>query len=335
MELDIDRIARVVGKTSLEKVREAYDIVRNSRISPFLVGPSGCGKSTIASYVAKKYATRFKTKVHYVQVSPDQTKTSLILGLKLVNGSLVPSRGVIAQAMAEGSIVIVDEATHATAEILLMLNSVLDRIAVTSIGDDIVYAADTFRIIFCANTSSYAGNVRLPQSFARRVLAIPCDYPPREEEILIASSIVKSIASEKTAVEDCVLNYLVSLMRDVRTDAFPVCVTNVAGALIRLGVYSKNESNDHAILASITNRVSGESELRSIYRRIYGQSGDTLSVRQIVEDTNVKGFFSFMSKVGKARFSAIIFSSFMGDLDIQGNNKAISDAKTKLKGALP
>ena len=50
--------------------------------------PSGSGKSIIAMNLARQYALAKNVPAYYVQLSPEQTKTSLILGLRLENGSL-------------------------------------------------------------------------------------------------------------------------------------------------------------------------------------------------------------------------------------------------------
>ena len=88
----------------------------------FVLGPSGSGKSIIAMNLARQYALAKNVPAYYVQLSPEQTKTSLILGLRLENGSLAVKNGVVADCMERGGIIIVDEATHSVQEILLMFN---------------------------------------------------------------------------------------------------------------------------------------------------------------------------------------------------------------------
>lgn len=117
-------------------------------------------------------------------MSPEQTKTSLILGLRLENGSLTVKNGVVADCMEKGGSIIVDEAAHSVQEILLMFNSILDRTSVTAIGDKMIYANEDFLIVFCANDSRYAGSVKLPQSFAQRLVSFYFDYPVADDELL-------------------------------------------------------------------------------------------------------------------------------------------------------
>jgi MoxR-like ATPase len=167
MELNLDKVPKLVGKVARDRFMEISTLLENSSWPIYLVGPSGSGKSIMAMNVAGWYSKKYGVPAYYVQLSPDQTKTSLILGLRLINGSLVPVKGLIATAMEKGGIVIVDEAAHATQELLLMFNSICDRTSITAIGDAIVESKDSFRVVFASNSSSYAGNSKLPQSFAQ------------------------------------------------------------------------------------------------------------------------------------------------------------------------
>lgn len=187
--LDPSQVPELVGEDAAKRLSRCLSILNNTIWPLYLTGPSGSGKTLTAMNIAKQYSQAHCVPAYYVQLSPEMTKTSLILGLRLISGSLQVVDGVVAHCMQTRDIIVVDEAAHTTHELLLMFNSILDRTSVTSVGDRIIYAADTFRIIFCSNDSSYAGNVRLPQSFAQRMVSFHFDYPSFESEFLITRQI--------------------------------------------------------------------------------------------------------------------------------------------------
>lgn len=310
--LDVNAVPQLVGEVAKDRLLESLRIVMNSRVPLYFTGPSGSGKTVIALNLAKAYAKAMKVPAYYVQLSPDMTKTSLILGLRLKNGSLEVQDGVIAQAMRAGGIVIIDEATHTTQELLLMLNSVLDRTSVTSVGDEIIFAEDTFRTVFCSNFG-YSGNVKLPQSFAQRLLAFDFDYPTEEDEIKIAKAIaVDELPQGKYDVPDKAVKYLVSLMREHRSTEMPLSVRNVSNALIRLSLTKKlkEEEDIDSALSEMT-----ESTARKMAERLSVKS--VTSVQDLLK-SDIGDFMKYMAVVTPDRFREIVRSSFAYHLDIDG-----------------
>lgn len=87
-QLDLKKIPAVVGKAGRELLQRCYGVLEHTRWPLYIVGPSGSGKSIIAMNLARQYARQRQVPAYYVQLSPEQTKTSLILGLRLENGSL-------------------------------------------------------------------------------------------------------------------------------------------------------------------------------------------------------------------------------------------------------
>lgn len=321
MKLDLNVINDLVGKAAEEKVNECLGIINSTKWPLYFIGPSGSGKTAISMAVAKAYAQEHNVPAYYLQLSPDQTKTSIILGLRLINGSLVPVKGVVAQAMEEGAIIIIDEATHTNQELLLMFNSIMDRTSITSIGDEIVYAKDTFRIIFSSNNQYYAGNVRLPQSFAQRVVTFRFDYPSFIDEVKITAKIVSDEYSGKKAIMPVsVLKYICSFIREIRSDIYPLSARNAAIAVMRLLILAKEKINEQQSKDSeeddyFTKGQNVESIRRRIANRILGrdvQSVDELKCKDVNE------FVNFVSMIGIPRFREIILSSCMFYLDVDG-----------------
>lgn len=111
-QLDLQQIPKIVGEDGTQLLARCYAVLEHTRWPLYIVGPSGSGKSIIAMNLARQYALAKNVPAYYVQLSPEQTKTSLILGLRLENGSLAVKNGVVADCMERGGIIIVDEATH-------------------------------------------------------------------------------------------------------------------------------------------------------------------------------------------------------------------------------
>lgn len=82
-KLDVKKVPRVVGVKGRRMLKRCLNVIENTKWPLYIVGPSGSGKSIIAMNIAKEYAMKHKVDAYYVQLSPEQTKTSLILGLRL------------------------------------------------------------------------------------------------------------------------------------------------------------------------------------------------------------------------------------------------------------
>lgn len=325
MVMNLSSVKPLVGGTARARFQETYAMLENTRWPLYFTGPSGSGKTAMAMALAKQYSSEYDVPAYYVQLSPDQTKTSVILGLRLVRGTLRPVRGTVALAMESGGIIIVDEATHTTQELLLMFNGIMDRVSVTAVGDDIVYAEDTFRIVFCSNDSVYAGNVKLPQSFAQRVASFTFGYPTHGDEVKIAKKIVEDEFSGGMDVPYQVVKYLVSFIRDVRSDEFPLSARNVASSIIRLSLAPKGEEtmdkyfaigNPEAIRRMIATRVNGAASSMDL------------------TGSDVNTVVSYISRVGVEKFREVVLCSVMYYLDVDGMDLASEEIKNKIKNGV-
>lgn len=312
--LDFEKIPEVVGKGPLDFLKQGYRLISKTKWPLYITGPSGSGKSIIAMNIAKMYAKKRNVPAYYVQLSPEQTKTSLILGLRLKNGSLEAVNGVVADCMEQGGIIIIDEATHSTQEMLLMFNSILDRTSITSIGDKTVSSADTFRIIFCANDSRYSGNVKLPHSFAQRLVGFYCDYPSWEDEVAIVGKMLEDEYEGNITVPLPVIKYIVSLMRELRRDNFPLSVRNASIASVLLQIAPKKKASEVTEDDKyFTSGVNVESVRRIIANRIFNKKVESVSE---LNGPEMQKFTRYITRVGIDKFKAIILQSFMYYLDI-------------------
>ncbi len=334
MELNYERIPKLTGEDAKGRFKQIYALLESTTWPVYLVGPSGSGKSLMAMNLAKYYAKKNNKKAYYVQLSPDQTKTSLILGLRLKDGSLVPERGIVAKAMAEGAIIVVDEAPHACQELLLMFNSICDRTSVTAIGDDSVVADDSFRIIFAGNTSNYAANNKLPQSFAQRMIAFNFDYPSIEDETEIASKMFKEEFKGEQDMPKEVCKYITSIIREVRDERFPLSVRNISASMMLLSVAPKAEIDEESV-NTLVNEIGGEN-VESFVKRSYNLLYQTTpsNVGTMREDKGLFRLFEYIAKVGKDNFTDSILSGAMYHLDLEGFDFDIDEIKSKLRASI-
>ena len=328
-QLDFSSVPEIVGKEPTKLLKRGYKIISNTNWPLYITGPSGSGKSIIAMNIAKKYADENGVPAYYVQLSPEQTKTSLILGLRLIDGSLKAVNGVVAECMEKGGIIIIDEAAHSTQEMLLMFNSILDRTSITSIGDKTVISKDTFRILFCANDSKYSGNVKLPQSFAQRLVGFYCDYPSWEDEVEIVKQVAEDECDIAIKVPDQVIQYVVSLMREIRKDNFPLSVRNgsIATVLLQLAPKKKASSitEDDRYFTQGSNV---ESIRRNIANRIFNFSVNSADK---LNGSEMRRFTRYVTRVGIGEFKNIILQSFMYHLDLDLGFYDLDQIKDQLK----
>lgn len=329
MRMSLDVIPRMVGKTARDNVDQVMGIMNNTTWPVFMVGPSGSGKTLTAMNCAKLYAEKHNVPAFYIQLSPDQTKTTVILGYRLIAGTLKPVKGIVAQCMEAGGVLVVDEATHTTQEMLLMFNSVLDRTSVTSVGEEIVYAKDSFRVIFCSNDSQYAGNVRLPQSFAQRLVTFYFDYPSYEDEVKIAARIAKEEFTGTMDVPDSVVKYITSIVRELRTPQFPLSARNAAIATIRLAIASKDKCDD--ISDYFSKGQNPESMRRVIAKRVLGRDAKN---NYELTSGEVGEFLTYVSKISIPVFKEIVMSACMFYLDVDGMELNRDTMKTKIESKI-
>ena len=329
--LNLHKVPRLVGRTAKQKLKQYFAVLTATKWPLYITGPSGSGKSVIAMNLAKEYAEVNDVPAYYVQISQEMTKTSLILGLRLVNGSLEVVDGVVAKCMQEGGVIIVDEATHGTQDILLTFNSILDSTSVTAVGDRIIYAKDTFRVIFCSNDSSYAGNVRLPQSFAQRVVAFYLGYPEWIDEARVIKRIATKECSEEITVPSCVIKYIASYIRENRTNEFPLSARNGAIATVLMNLEHIDAYEEHEIDASLTSGPTVEAKRRSIAKRIYNKEVTDVALLTTGEVTK---FMHYVSAIGISRFTEVMLSACMYYLDVDGVELEETSIRNRLRGSV-
>jgi hypothetical protein len=284
--------------------------------------------------VAKKYSLSQNVPAYYVQLSPEQTKTSLILGLRLDQGSLVVKNGIVAECMEQGGIIVVDEATHAMQEVLLMFNSILDRTSVTAVGDKIIYANEKFRILFCANDSQYSGNIKLPQSFAQRLICFYFDYPEADDELRIVDKILEEECNMPDKVPVEVKRYIIDLMREMRSKTYPLSVRNAAIAVAMCNMELADTKKTFEGVTVDDYFIKGnnvESIRRAIAERIGIKNVETVGDLYSPE---MERFVKFISVIGVAQFKEIILQSFMYYLDVDLGFYDLQLAKDKIQASI-
>lgn len=312
--LDPEHVPDLVGEGPQNRLKQCVRLLTNTAWPLYLAGPSGSGKTLMAMNIAKTYAQVNGVPAYYVQLSPEMTKTSLILGLRLVDGSLRVVDGVVAECMRTGGIIIVDEAAHTTHELLLMFNSILDRTSVTSVGDRIIYSAETFRIVFCSNDSGYAGNVRLPQSFAQRMVALHFDYPDFETELAITLRISEDECKLPLEIPDSVARYIVATVRMVRSSQYPLSARNAAIILVLLNLAERKPTG---MSPYFLDEDTAEAKRRAAAERILQRDSESLSLEDLLH-SEVSTFMEFVSSVGVPTFREIFLSGLMYHLDVDG-----------------
>lgn len=348
-ELDLNKVPKLVGKGVLEKFKRAYFFIKHSKTPLFLIGPAGAGKTVFALNLAKEYAKEHGVKAYYVQLSPEHTKTTLLIGKRLIKGSFISVKGVLAQAAEEGAIVVVDEATHATPELLSTMNQLLERTAMITDGDLIVYAKPTLRIIFCANPARVStSDYFLPQAFATRVRAIWFDYPSWEEELEIVKQLLQDPEYHRLEllVPEPIIKYALSLMREIRSRESPLSARNIAALVAALNSdlhfmkengwngFSQDFDMDK-VLSKIRSEVglpenqSLEAFISKVYRRIHGVEPDSLLAA--LNDEEVKVFLQFIDVYGIREFKERVKEAFMYYLDLDESPIEAKKRREKLE----
>ncbi len=310
----------LLGDDINERLQEALDLLDLSHFAPYLIGPSGSGKTHFLKKLAAIWSERHSVPAYYLQLSPETTKTTIIMGHRMIEGTYMPVEGVVATGMRQGAIICIDEATHTLSSNLLDFNSIIERDGMVAIGDMLAERSETCRLVFSSNDDSHVGNIRLPQSFAQRLLPLSFDYPAYESEVRIALALATAEIMRMQIpllVPECVARFLTSYIREMRTPELPLSARNVAQALIRLHrdrwrmkkPYDMHALDQHFLTNpdAITKRIA---------ERLFPQMSVT-SVTQLVKGQTVE-FKTFVSNIGVERFRELVCASCMLTLPLDG-----------------
>lgn len=330
-KMNLAAIRPLIGDEAKARHDECLNLLLNVNWPLYFAGPSGSGKTQIGMSVSTSYAEKVGVDAYYIQLSPDQTKTSVIGGHRLKGGELKSVVGTFGMAMKEGGIIFVDEVRHATQSLMLMFNSALDRMSVTSVGDRNVIAEPTFRVIFAANKGFYAANSLLPQSFANRLSAYDFDYPSFIDEVKIATAIAEDEFKGNMDVPTSVVDYLVRFARESRTELFPLSARNIASAMVRLSIVKKKSLKNNTIDSYFTQGSNAESTRRAIAKRILDR--EITDVSQL-NTKPVKEFLQYVSGVGIDKFRECVLGSFMYHLDVDGSELNRDTMRTQMASAV-
>lgn len=275
------RLPKIVGKYARGIYSHVKEVLIETRNPIALVGPTGTAKTLIMLRALNWYSRKFDVPSYYLQMSPDVSRTTLVGGFRLVNGSLVPVKGVIMRAMDEGGIVGLDEFTHAEPEDQASLNSALasESLKLVSIGEIEARARSTTRFIIAHNPIAYGGNKLMPLALRRRFYVIEVDFPPADDELMIVNAILKR--EYKIKMPDYWTRFLVSVVRSVRSEDAPISPANIAMALASVHRLLRGRVEYDINLENLSGRVS-EPFLRGLYEKIHWKSPETVS--ELYED---------------------------------------------------
>lgn len=329
--LDLNSVPKIVGKEPIERIKELYRLLISTSTPLYFIGDTGTGKSAAMKKILSLYSKHFNVPAYYFQLSPEDTKSSVIEGLRLIDGTLVPFDGILAQAAKENAVVGCDEITHSTMRMLLNLNGLDGSDSVITTGSTSINA-NGLKIIYGSNATNVGGNIRVPSSFANRVMGIPFSYPDLEDEILIAQSIAsrnlfqvdpedtnrRRMIAKPLSVPSSVIRYVCSFMSRTRNENYALSSRNSAHALLLLeNATKKTGDKDSKHIDTHFSKGSNTESLRTmISERILGQAITDTSMLQKPE---IIEFIEYVSSVGVDKFREIIKIAVGFYIDIDGH----------------
>ena len=233
------------------KINEAVDALQYEK-PVCLYGATGTGKTIAGWEIASKLAKLYDSKVAYIQMYPEITKSVLIGGETIKNGNIVVDTGPIIKMGGEqtekGVIFFIDEVTHATEPALLSLNSLIEAPFQTVVGANICKMHTKTRFLFAGNTPDHVGNVELPASFANRLYVI--NFPVPEEEDLQAI-IDGTVGVKKDDSFFGLQQFVISIAFKTRTNYFSISPRNIINCLQLLKTKSNSGWKDHECLSRL------------------------------------------------------------------------------------
>jgi hypothetical protein len=320
--LDIRKVPPTVGEKQRARANEILQLIENTDIPIYLIGPSGSGKSQTGKRVAAVYGYRHKVPVYYVQLSQEDTKSSIIIGHRMVNGTLTVVEGVIAEAARKSGIVFLDEITHSTEQMLLTLNSLDGHESVITIGDKRVDVKG-LKVIYGSNDSSHSGNIKVPPSFANRVIPYKFNYPEWDEELSIGIELAKrNIKGNAINTPKCVLAFFTSFIREIRKDSYPLSIRNIAHAAILFHfatVINQNANVRRGITDDhFKDLQNNEPRVLKIASRILNQSFTQIKDVNSLLVPEVLDFIDFVSRIGVEQFKEKTLQAINYYVDMEG-----------------
>lgn len=349
-QLDFDKVPELVGDEAQKLYDKLYHVMRHMQTKPLLFsGPAGTGKSVMGCNLLKRFALENKTPAYIVQASPELTKSTLVIGKQLRSGSLVTVKGCLAVAAEEGAPVFVDEAQQSSQELLATMQSLFERTANITDGSEIVYPKKNFRVIFASNPStSHAGNVPLPHAFASRVIAVPFKHPSFEDEVAITYSIIQDpqVLDMPLKISDSVIRFIVHLMREHRSDFYPLSARNTAACIGYMNVVlayngfaAKAVQNSKKPLEDVVRaelNLSPQQNLEVFLAKTYERIHDAhpSSTTKLVEDKMVRQFLGFLCAYGGGEFTEAIKANFMTELDLDSSFHEVDAVKNAIRASI-
>jgi DNA polymerase III delta prime subunit len=351
-ELDLNHIPPIVGRGSTKKFESMYAHMKHIR-KPFLfTGPAGSGKTTFALNMLKRYSLEYGVPSFIVQVSPEMSKSTLVIGKQLREGSLVTVKGCVAVAAELGAGIFIDEAQQSSQELLATMQSLFERNAIITDSTEAVRPRDTFRAIFASNPStSHAANVPLPQAFASRVIAVRFDYPSFEDEVEIAKAIAEDPEVFKLPLEipEAVLRFVVGFMREHRSDYYPLSARNAAAcvgymnveatlngfseSMTRYRTMPQDELTRHVReQLGLSKDQNLEVFLTKMFERIYGKT--PASTVNLTKDTQLRRFLEFLCAHSAEQLRNAVRATFMVDLDLDTSFHDVEAVKQRIVASI-
>jgi hypothetical protein len=351
-ELDLNQIPPIVGKGPQKRFESMYACMKHVRKPLLFTGPAGSGKSIFALNLLKRYSMEHAVPSFIVQVSPEMTKSTLVIGKQLRNGSLVTVKGCVAVAAELGAAIFIDEAQQSSQELLATMQSLFERSAIITDSTEAVRPRDTFRAIFASNPStSHAANVPLPQAFASRVIAVRFDYPSFEDEVQVTKAIAEDpeVFKLPLKISEPVLRFVVGFMREHRSDYYPLSARNAAAcvgymnveaalngyleSITRYGTMTQDELTKHIRSElGLSKDQNLEVFLTKMFERIHGKT--PASTVTLIKDKQLREFLNFLCAYSAEQLRNAVRATFMVDLDLDASFHDVEAVKQRIVASI-
>lgn len=159
------------------------------------------------------------------------------------------------------------------------------------------------------------------------------DYPAADDELLIVDQIVAEECKALDVVPISAKRYIIELMREMRSNTYPLSVRNAAIAVVLCNLELLQRSGQSWLQSDshFANAQNAESARRYIAKRILGtEPGSVLDLT----DMRIVEFERFVSMIGVENFKAIILQSFMYYLDVDLGFYDLQMMKEKISSSI-